>query len=882
MKIIPKDTKPKNYIWKKFNIKDVILASINLIIAGVVIASGFKSRFYISGAILVFTIMLFFPINNRFLYQEGYQLLKFLFSKKKFLTKKDIDRLVSFVDIEDDGYIKYSSYYGKVIEIGSKDFALEDGFLQDLDIEYFTLALNAFERDDIFDIVKIDKALILDEYMEQLVKLCDECEDETKKTILYSKLSDISLLNSENEPIYKPSYYLVVYGNKKEDIEILVDNFIENFQRTKITTKELNKKETAIFLKYNFSRNFNEREIESLEDDEIIKWIKPKSMKFHLNHFEIDDLYGQTLAIEDYPIEVGSGYLAEVFNMPSTRVVLHFKGVDQDRATRRVDRAINEIVSRQESISKASEELNNNVHVDTLKELLISLQTENERFFDLSFTITSLNYEKDNIRSFRKNSFSRIKNSGLRVNNLYSRQLEGNINSNISKASSLKLYERGMNSGTIAASFPFVFSSVLDKNGDYLGINNYGYPVILDLFKRGDDYKNSNGIVIGTSGSGKSYFLKVLITHFFANNTKIFILDPENEYKYLSNNLKGEIIDIGKGDKGVINPFHIYPVISDSEDISDIESTTKATFNAHLRTLEAFFKVILPNISDEALETLNNAIVEVYSKKGIGEMTDTSDFTADKFPIFDDLYNFIEEQLKTKKDNLYKYNIYSSVLTYISKFAKDGRYSDLWNGFSTLKTENDLSIINFQSLFTSKNNIVANAQMLLVFRFLEQQLINQKNRNDKSGLNEKTIIIVDEAHMFIEQKFPIALDFFYQMCKRIRKYGGAFIPATQSISDWNSTDELKHKTSAILKNSQYSFVFNLKGSDLEDLCDLYKSSTPINIIEQKNIVKAETGNCFFVGSENLRTSFKVDCNDLIKQFFEEGIEEENLKELIES
>ena len=109
--------------------------------------------------------------------------------------------------------------------------------------------------------------------------------------------------------------------------------------------------------------------------------------------------------------------------------------------------------------------------------------------------------------------------------------------------------------------------------------------------------------------------------------------------------------------------------------------------------------------------------------------------------------------------------------------------------------------------------------MLLVFRFIEQEVINAREAN-KSGKNLRTLIISDEAHLFIDAKFPIALDFFFSMSKRIRKYNGSFIPATQNIADWNANEELRSKTSAILKNSQYTFIFKLSAPDMKDVLDV--------------------------------------------------------------
>lgn len=871
MKIVPKDTKPKNYIWKKYTILDLILASILLAIVFAMLLTKNKVIMIIALILLVFNIIMFFPINNRLVYQELYQFLKFLFSKKRY-KDKEIDKILPFIDILDDGYIKYDGYFGKVLEIGSKNFALLDDISQDIDISYFANALNIFDKGESFDIVKIDKALILDKYEKDLLALIDKEEDDKRKAILYSKLSDISLLNSKEETIYIPTYYIIIYANTIENLNILSNLFIENFSKTDINISALDKIETAIFLKYNFDRDFDEREAYTKSHEELISWIKPESIEFGLKNIKVNNKYQMIVSIEDYPVEVGAAFMANIFNMRNTKVCMHIRAVDQEMAIKRIDKALCEILSRSDDIVKASDSISQDIHIETLKELLVSMQADNERLFDVSFTVLGYNYNNENIPSFRKSILSNIRNDGFKVNTLYSRQIDGYINQNISKRGSLKIYERGVNSSTLAASFPFVSANLQDDNGFYLGFNRLAQPVLFNIWKRDNEHKNSNVMVIGTSGSGKSYFLKTLITNLYSEGVKIVILDPENEYRLLASNVDGLMLDVGRGDKGRINPFHIYPSISDSDDNFDLELSSKATFNTHLRVLESFFKIILPNINDEALELLNSIIVEVYSKSGIGESSDFNNLKAEDFPIFDDLYNYLLKEKDRLKDDLYKLHLLSSLITYISKFANNGRYSDIWNGYSNLKSSNDFTVFNFQSLFAAKNDVVANAQMLLVFRFLESELINTKNENDLKGIVSHTLIIVDEAHLFIDKKHPIALDFFYQMTKRIRKYGGAFIPATQSISDWNANLELRSKTSAILKNSQYSFIFNLKSEDIEDLVDIYKSSSPINEEERISIAKANRGECFFIGSDSMRISFYVDANDTIKEIFSKKID----------
>ena len=154
--------------------------------------------------------------------------------------------------------------------------------------------------------------------------------------------------------------------------------------------------------------------------------------------------------------------------------------------------------------------------------------------------------------------------------------------------------------------------------------------------------------------------------------------------------------------------------------------------------------------------------------------------------------------------------------------------------------------------------------MLLVLRYIEQQVINKR-----ADINvEHVAVIADEAHLFIDPKFPIALDFFYQMIKRIRKYKGSFIPITQAISDWTATPEVANKTTAILKEAQYSFVFKLKPNSAEDLARLFVAGGGLNDTELHSIIKAGTGDMFFIGNETLHTRFHVNAHPYIRALFE--------------
>ena len=776
--------------------------------------------------------------------------------------------------IKENGLIEYGEgQYGRVIKIGQKNFGIEDIYQQDIDINYIANALKQLEGTQSIDIVKIDRPVNFDRFSSELFERLSEIKEsddeqsvkEIKTDILSERIDRIDKLNNIRKQ-YLSDFYIVVYGKNEIDLENVAINIASEIAKCGLSTQLLGKKDTAVFLKYNFSRNFDEREVRDIPDEELIGWIKPTEVEFHANGYTIDGMQASVLAIADYPLRVKNAWGAELFNIPNTKVVMRMKPVDKFKAIKRIDKCISEMETKRIISEKASETNSAEIHQESMVTLLDSLQAENESMFDVTLTVTAYNYLSDD--NYKKVVRRQLTSGNFKPSTLYGLQIQGFKSSAISPVSNLSNYERGINSSSLAAVFPFVRSFVMDDGGIMLGENkNNGYPFILNLWKRGNLYQNSNAMVIGKSGSGKSFFMKTLLANEWANNTRVICLDPEAEYLTLTRKLHGNIIDVGNAKEGRINPFHIYKVLTEDGSPAD----PVVTFNTHLKMLESFFKIVLVGANSDVIELINNLVVETYERRGITERTDCSKLKAEDFPLFTDLLETMRTKDKSNMDSLTLRDMRTAEL-YLQKFVS-GRYADIWNGPSTLHTEADLIDFNFQSLFANKNNTVANAQMLLIFRFIEQEVINARELN-KNGGNLRTMIICDEAHLFIDVKFPIALDFFYSMSKRIRKYNGSFIPATQNIADWNANEELRGKTSAILKNSQYTFIFKLSAPDVKDLLDIYNAGDSFNKDEQRLIISAGTGQIFFIGSTELRMNARIIAGNYVKSLFSEETAEE--------
>ena len=865
MKIIPKKLKVKNTIFKEYSLLELIFILILLLISFLLLVN---KHIVLGIIIIIFTVILFLPTSDGLVYFLIYDFFKYLFSKKKYIKDKNntIKKLQYIESISNVGIIKYkNNTYSKVIKIGQKNFLLEDEENQELDIECINKALKQIENLSYIDIIKIDEPINFDKYINDLDnrilleknKTTYNTNISIKEKILHERKKYIESINNIKKQ-YIPSFYIVIYSDKLKELDLNVSNFIHEVRKSGIECNELDLYKTAIFLKYNYSRNFDEREVFKLKKEQIVEWIYPSNVIICSNKYLIDDNEASVLAIRDYPLKVKNGWASNIFNIDNTKVVMRIKKVDKYKAIKKIDKCILELESKEQIETSASIKNSSLIHKNSMYELLNNLQAENEQLLDVNLNITA--YKNNSNSYYRKDVKRKINNEGFRTTTLLCNQLEGFLLSHCNNVNNKLLnYTNAINSNSLAACFPFTINHIMDEEGIVLGQSiNKTYPFIFNIWKRKESYQNSNAFVIGKSGSGKTYFMKNLLINEWSNNTRIIICDPEAEYVNITKKLNGNIIDVGTSQSGKINPFHIYKIFDENSE----EAPFSVMFNTHLKTLESFFKVVLQNVSNDILELINSLVIEAYEDKNINDKTNFNELKNTDFPIFSDLLFLLNKKINDDNIDSFLKEKYQNAQIHLLKFTS-GRYSDIWNNPSTLEIDADIINFNFQSLFTSKNNTIANAQMLLIFRFIEQEIINKR----KTNKNEKTMIVIDEAHMFIDHKYPIALDFFYQMNKRIRKYNGSFIPVTQNISDWNSSLDLRHKTSTIIKNSQYTFIFKSSSPDMQDLLDIYKAGNSFNKEERKIIISSSTGQVFFIASQDLRFPVQIKMNDEISKLF---------------
>ncbi|WP_400248910.1 hypothetical protein [Spiroplasma sp. ald] len=273
----------------------------------------------------------------------------------------------------------------------------------------------------------------------------------------------------------------------------------------------------------------------------------------------------------------------------------------------------------------------------------------------------------------------------------------------------------------------------------------------------------------------------------------------------------------------------------------------------------------LGNILDNNDDTIKAKIIQKnslaidFSQIKITDKTELHKLTASDYPTLSDLFVLIEKQEKSEQNKSHLYNV-------LWKLAK-GADGYLWNGISTLSLKSDLIVFDTHELTANKNR--QNAQLFLMLSFLDKFVKQNKAKNQALPIAEQQwiCIAIDEAHLLINENNTLALNFLFEMTKRIRKYNGILYIMTQNINDFMGNANIKTQAQGIINNCLYRFVHHLAASDLQDYDNLIASSGRLNQYQKDTIVTAPTGTCLFSIGANNRMLLNVEASEIEQETF---------------
>lgn len=425
----------------------------------------------------------------------------------------------------------------------------------------------------------------------------------------------------------------------------------------------------------------------------------------------------------------------------------------------------------------------------------------------------------------------------------------------------------------------FANQGLNDQEGVYLGKDSSGEPIFFDIWSRANGRNNSNLVITGTPGVGKSTTAKTLLLGQFAKGDRLIILDAEKEYVGIAEEFGGNVIEANGASNARINPLQMRDIpetwdkMSSEEEVNRFVEECRARRNAqlkeisegryipqeelvdfqgplslHISFLKSWFEVYLPEMTKLHIAILEKMLYKTYALKGIDEYNDPRKMSNKDFPIMQDLYNVICEVIETGKFENIQINkdeekIYKDLKTYLES-AVNGTDRFLFNGYTTIDMSNPITVFDVHKLLDAPEN-VKNAQFFNITTFCWLQL----TRNRK----ERDILIVDEAHLFISKKHNQVFEWLSSSSRRFRKYEASLWIMTQNISDFLH-ENIKDFGEPLLNNPDLKFIMRQRSTDLQKLRTLFDISEG----EENKIEKAVRGQGLLTaGSVRLFTSVEV-------------------------
>ena len=575
--------------------------------------------------------------------------------------------------------------------------------------------------------------------------------------------------------------------------------------------------------------------VEDVRIQEFLDMIAPSIVKFNTDHFICGNTFRCVWALREYPTATDEqailSHLGEKDGVTLRLYTRHVTAVEEKKI---ISNAANKNRMDRSNTNDLQQNVLAESNLQDVATIVAQMHRNREPLLHSAVYIELCAHDLDGLKLLQTEVLTELVRAKLNVDRLMLRQQQGfqcvmPSGFNVFRDQ----FERVLPASSVANLYPFNYSGKTDPHGFYIGRDKYGSNVLVDFNRRADDKTNANTLILGNSGQGKSYLLKLLLTNLRESGMRVCALDPEMEYEDLTHNQGGCFIDLMSGEY-LINPLE--PKVWDesgSPEDADAPQTFRISsrISQHISFLKDFFRSY-KDFTDREIDVIEIMLQKLYAKWNISDGSDFSRKGPKDYPILSDLYALIEAEYQSfdeAKRQLYTAEMLQSILLGLHSMCV-GAEAKFFNGHTNI-TDSMFVTFGVKGLLQASRNL-KNALLFNVLSFMSNELLTTGN----------TVASLDEFYLFLSNL--TAVEYVRNFMKRVRKKDSAVIISSQNLEDFN-LEGIREYTKPLFSIPTHQFLFNAGSIDAKFYTDtLQLEESEYNLIRfpQRGVCLYKCGN----------------------------------------
>ena len=573
---------------------------------------------------------------------------------------------------------------------------------------------------------------------------------------------------------------------------------------------------------------------------DFLDMIAPSVIDFKVDHFLCGNTYRCVWALREYPTSTDEqAILRHLGEMDGVTIRIYTRQVTASEEKRIIHNAANRNRMSRSSTEDLQQTVTAEANLQDVVTLVSTMHRNREPLLHCAVFLELTASSYDALKLLQTDVLTELVRSKLNVDRLLLRQREGFVSVMPSGWNHFgEQFERVLPASSVANLYPFNYSGKTDPHGFYIGKDKYGANILVDFDKRDDDKTSASILILGNSGQGKSYLLKLLLLNFFFFFKSVISLDVEHEQQDMCERVGGCFMDL-MGGVYRINPLEpkCWDEGGDPEDTDAPEAFRKSTrLSQHISFLKDFFRAY-KDFSDRHIDAIEIMVSRLYEKWGISDTTDFGRLKPEDYPILSDLYDLIEEEYQgydADAHQLYTAELLQEILLGLHSMCK-GAEAKFFNGHTNV-TSSRFIVFGVKGLLQA-NRSVRGAMLFNILSFMSDRLLTIGN----------TTAVLDELYVWLSDNITVGttiIEYIRNILKRVRKKESNLIMASQNLEDFDR-EGIRELTKPLFAIPPHQFIFNCGSIDKRFYMDLLQlEEAEYNLIRfpQRGVCLFKCGN----------------------------------------